>query len=281
MYRGGFLVNAEQCDYESSRELGIICPFCSQAVFLRRGSFYDRNGKQIVAPPAFAHYKNDEPLADDCELRSVRKDGEEYLRQLDIDSHNQRLDLYNKRLWEIIKADMHVTNLKSIDKEFGKPWVEQTARLCRHELRRSLDFYLEEARQQWQDQRQNKLFDPKIEQIAELVWTADERCADILKLNSFDQQLHQVVFQEIIEFLSTRTGGYAFQQLFRLALCEFCANFWVHNIKTKATGEAIPAFAHQVKKVSISTINTMIVLIIIRVNWVKLFYSLEEVHDRH
>jgi hypothetical protein len=34
IYRAGNLVNAGDCDYESFKELGLICPFCDEPVFV-------------------------------------------------------------------------------------------------------------------------------------------------------------------------------------------------------------------------------------------------------
>lgn len=34
LYNGGQLISAQEGDYSTSRELGLICPFCKESVFL-------------------------------------------------------------------------------------------------------------------------------------------------------------------------------------------------------------------------------------------------------
>lgn len=117
IYRGGLVVDATVCDYESSKKLGLKCPFCSEAVFLRQGSSYKRGDKPIEVSAAFCHYAIGDNAGTECELRSLRKDGQEYLQELEIQSRNQRLEIYNKYLWDIFFEDMKIENkhLKDVD----------------------------------------------------------------------------------------------------------------------------------------------------------------------
>jgi len=278
MYRGGLIVDSDECDYESSRHLGIICPFCSQAVFLRKGGSYIRDGKEITVSPAFCHYQSNDTTAQDCELRSLRREGEEYIKRLEIESRGQRLELYNKRLWEIFKQDIKVTSLKEATQSFGKKWIEEKASLTRNDLSNRLKFYLEQSLELWEQQLTEKvqIKDPKLAEAANVAWTVEERLADIRKLSSFDRQLHVMVFQEIIQFLSTRSGNYAYHKIFQVALIIDCANIWVAKVKTKAPQEAINAYANYVKKdFNVEFYNIMILLMLIRTDWINLFYSLE------
>lgn len=41
MYLAGTIVKSQDCDYESYRDLGLKCPYCSESVFLRRGTLRD------------------------------------------------------------------------------------------------------------------------------------------------------------------------------------------------------------------------------------------------
>jgi len=108
MYRGGLVVDANDCDYQSSRRLGIVCPFCSEAVYLKKSFQYIRDGKEITASAALCHYHSDSPTAQECELRSLRREGEEYIKSLETQARGQRLELYNKRLWDFIGKDMRI-----------------------------------------------------------------------------------------------------------------------------------------------------------------------------
>lgn len=105
MYRGGFQVDVETCDHTSAKNLGLICPFCKEAVFYRSGSKYVKDSKEISVKPSFVHYaiEGDELTAGvECENRAKRQDGIDYLKRLEIESKNQRLKLYNDHLWEIV-----------------------------------------------------------------------------------------------------------------------------------------------------------------------------------
>lgn len=271
------MVDANACDYESSRKLGLVCPFCSQAVFLRRGSEYDRSNKRIAISPAFSHYKSGEILPDDCELRSVRKDGEEYLKSLEIQSRNQRIDLYNKRLWDVIKAEVVPVSFKQVKKAFGDKWLNKTFKACRAELRKNLPFYLEEARQRWQVRSRN-IGSPRShrhDEVASSVWSSSELFAATLERCSFDWHLHQVIFEEVIEFLSTSTGGYAFKNLLLYTVPQFCAMTWVDQMREKAPEDAIEVFAPFVKTFNPESFLKGMIVVVVEVNWVKLFYSLE------
>ena len=273
IYRGGFIIDSQICDYESSRKLGIACPFCSQAVFLRAGSLYSRGEKQIIVNPAFCHYHSDDPLSQDCELRSERKDGQEYIKSLEVQSRNQRLELYNKRLWDFIKEDRQVKDLKPTIKAFGAKWIEQASRLAKRDLGKRLDFYLEQSRKQW-NYLLNDLPNRKPSKNEELIFSEDERLAEFKSLQSYDKHLHQVISEEVIEFLSTHTGGYAYEKLFTFSLVMTAANLWVQKTGARADGNCL-AFAELVKTVEAVTLNGTIVTIILLTNWTKLFYSLD------
>ncbi|MDJ0689039.1 MAG: hypothetical protein QNJ41_11055 [Xenococcaceae cyanobacterium MO_188.B32] len=50
MYLGGTIVSATECDFEDYKRLGLTCPICRQAVYLRSGSIRQqtlRNKKTI------------------------------------------------------------------------------------------------------------------------------------------------------------------------------------------------------------------------------------------
>lgn len=122
MYRAGFQVAADDCNHESAKKLGLICPFCKEAVFLRQGSAYPRSGKNVLVSASFAHYHSDEPTAKQCELRAVRKEGKDYLAYLDAESKNQRLKLFNDHLWAMLANQIKISRqeLTYVQKYFGR-----------------------------------------------------------------------------------------------------------------------------------------------------------------
>lgn len=274
MYRGGILADASICDYESSRKLGLVCPFCSEAVFLRRGSEYDRNGKPVKISPAFCHYGIEGSTGEECELRSIRKEGERYLQNLEIQARNQRLELYNKRLWEVMKQEWHVTSLKEVKQAFAG-WAEQRAKKYQKEIAQNIDLYLREADKQWEFTQKDLTVNPSREDI--YVWSEAERIMSALKFSSFDREMHKLIYKEIIRFVSTNSGKYAFNNIFLLLLIQLCANAWVEIARTPAKSNLIiGACAKKVKIIKENTFPIGVVILIVQTNWIKLFYSLED-----
>lgn len=69
MYRAGNLVKASDCDYDSARELGLICPFCDEPVFLCKPAIKQRqkSGKYYYTNAHFNHYPSGDITDYDCE----------------------------------------------------------------------------------------------------------------------------------------------------------------------------------------------------------------------
>lgn len=103
MYQGGELIDAKYCDYDSCKELGLLCPFCDEPVFLVRECVRQRqkSHKVFLVDPFFSHYKSGD--ISECELRSRSIEGQAYLEQLSPVKKGQRLELFNKFFWEMVK----------------------------------------------------------------------------------------------------------------------------------------------------------------------------------
>ncbi|HEY9874507.1 MAG TPA: hypothetical protein V6D12_13785 [Candidatus Obscuribacterales bacterium] len=276
MYRGGLVVDAVSCDYESSRQLGIVCPFCSEAVYLKKSFQYVRDGKEITASAAFCHYHSDSPTAQACELRSLRRDGEEYIRSLEAQARGQRLELYNKRLWEFIKNEIETTYLNEVPKNFGKAWIEKIVKLARIDLSKHLDLNLEKARRLWQEQltRGIHIEDPAIAETIKLKWTSQKTSAEIRNLNPFDRQLYYLILEEVINFLATHTGRYAYEKIFQYALVILCVKVQESNPDLPVPYNIVSAHSGEVKKnLDLNLVNSVIVLILTRVKWINLLRS--------
>lgn len=98
LYLGGELVEADRADYSTSRELGAVCPFCKEAVFLARE--HERQGVKVSS--SWRHYKMSDRSAY-CENRALTAEGKELLSQLQPEARGQRLKLFNNKFWEIYK----------------------------------------------------------------------------------------------------------------------------------------------------------------------------------
>ena len=90
MYFGGEIINASECDYATSRNLGLICPFCNSAVFIRSESVRQRNGKIQLVRPYFAHYPGGSETNWDCDKRLHTNQGREQIEKLKIQARDQR-----------------------------------------------------------------------------------------------------------------------------------------------------------------------------------------------
>jgi hypothetical protein len=108
MYHGGELVSALDCDFESYRELGLLCPFCNEPVYLcgetvRQSS---RTHKLSYIRPHFKHFPGGDPLDFDCEKRAISAEGKRYLDAIRAERRGQRLELFNRYLWDMIRDGM-------------------------------------------------------------------------------------------------------------------------------------------------------------------------------
>ena len=103
MYHGGELVSALDCDFESYRELGLLCPFCNEPVYLcgetvRQSS---RTHKLSYIRPHFKHFPGGDPLDFDCEKRAISAEGKRYLDAIRAERRGQRLELFNRYFLEM------------------------------------------------------------------------------------------------------------------------------------------------------------------------------------
>jgi hypothetical protein len=103
MYRGGDIVEAGHCDFDSAKLLGLVCPFCNEAVYLRTGTSRMGKSKISLVNPSFCHYPGSaEDL--DCERRSIGGEGRREIERIKAEKRGQRLELYNKHLWDMIRT---------------------------------------------------------------------------------------------------------------------------------------------------------------------------------
>lgn len=113
MYHGGELVQAidVNLDFDSFKELGLLCPFCNEPVFLcgetvRQSS---KTKKLSYIQPHFKHFPGGDPTDLDCEKRYFTPEGKRYLDAMRAERRGQRLELFNRYFWEIVSN----THLKS------------------------------------------------------------------------------------------------------------------------------------------------------------------------
>ncbi|MDJ0577665.1 MAG: hypothetical protein QNJ65_21205 [Xenococcaceae cyanobacterium MO_234.B1] len=287
MYLGGVVLNASECDFDSSRELGLKCAICNQAVFLRSGSTRQqvlRNGKVVkqIISPYFTHYKTGSGEDFDCENRVYSKPGKTQLKRLEIEGRNQRLKLYNKHLWEMYKDDTNLMahQLKSNKKRIGqrflenlaivnrKKWAEKIALVYKsleYENERLLTVTKEEYKktaeswEQYEDLYQDtdiNLKEPNLKTVCACSYQEFLEHQNYFKYKC-DRRLHLSICQEIADFMCTKTSGY----------------FWLNLIAsiTKPREVIDRAFDRQIVRESLS--SNLIFLITVRciysVHWLE------------
>lgn len=227
MYLAGELVQAEDCDFESSKQLGLTCPFCSQAVFLRAGHIRVTQGKEILVSAAFAHYHTG--VDDfDCEKRSLSLEGREFLRLKAIEARNQRLELYNRHLWEMISRDRNIKRSRylSVRKAIGESELTLRARQVRGWLSENQPRAYEMLEKVFNDFSEGSTLN-----IEKPLLMSEEDYQEELRnhreyLSACDKKLDLTVSQEVLDFLCTRTGGYALEKL-------VAVGFWTGMITAK------------------------------------------------
>ena len=223
MYFGGEIVLAKECDYESSKRLGLICPFCNSAVFLRSESIRHVKNKMQIVSPYFAHYPSGSVDNWDCENRSHTKEGKEKIEQIKIQARNQRLKIYNAYLWNMFQTDRNIpySALNLIRSRFGNKWCQANSIIARQEWSESLELVYE-------------LIPDSIEAMHQLqgfptegkppFMTEEDYKEEVQKQKAYisncDRRLHKAICFEIAEFLATNTAGYAFEKFFKF--CIYC-----------------------------------------------------------
>lgn len=218
MYLGGQVVLAADCNYESAKTLGLKCPFCDSAIFLRSQSIRKIKGKEKLVGPYFAHYPcgNGDPL--DCEKRSISKQGRLIIEQTEIKARNQRLKIYNAHLWEIICDGLYLPKnaLNPLRQLVDSDWVEKKSISLRKEWYNNLPQLYE-----WIDHTINHLktlpeWQQNVHKYVNSMDKRDKSCvASKIPTNI---ALYQAIVNEVIGFLASDSAGYVFLKMFKLGL---------------------------------------------------------------
>jgi len=250
MYLGGQYLSASDCDYESARLYGLVCPVCQSAVFLRAGTKRLntlRNGiKKWQYPDAcFCHYQTGvEDI--DCELRSPTQFSNQVRQLALIEAKNQRLKLYNKHLITMFIEDHNAYKFKQNFQD--KAWRRVITDSWKARFMRRLRLFINSD-----PEIKMLLLNPEI--IEDLATAPSTRLADygkVTKQIGYTEQdmlsvsqmwldyiqkhnlnLHQAIAGEIIEFALTLTGGYFLSFLVDVGVFYFCLQnkFSIHEAR--------------------------------------------------
>jgi hypothetical protein len=199
MYLGGEIISAENCTYDSYEKLGLQCPFCNSAVFFSSESSRSVRGKEQNISSYFSHFHSDNRGNHDCENRAKTSQGKAELERMRAESKNQRLKIYNLKLWQIIAdyQDVEQQDLNEVRSLLGRRWCEQTTR---------------DIQEKWSDPQYLAI---ECDYILEYVNTRVD-----YHRNNLEQKFDFMVTIEVIDFLSTRSASFVFPKIFQTSI--FC-----------------------------------------------------------
>lgn len=122
---GGMPVNAEECDYSTFLNDGLLCPICNGTVFLVSGSTREphqrtlKNGtkrevKQAQIPAHFSHHRSDALRNDECELRAAKITPVQR-QQMYAQARGQVANKFRNKFWGMVQTSVKIHRDDSVD----------------------------------------------------------------------------------------------------------------------------------------------------------------------
>lgn len=226
MYLGGDIVNADECDFDSYKKLGLVCPFCNEAVFLRAGFIGKRGSKSVDIPACFSHFPASRETVEDCERRSQSKEGRAAIERIKAEARNQRLEIYNRYLWEMISVGSLIGVSEDIDhKTLGDKTKRTLSRFFKKkEIQKLYDGFcidykraLPQIEQQIAAHSDFLFAEASTKYPIAKVDIVYKRKSEVLNETS-SLSFHRNICREVVFFLATKTAGYTFRHVFYQAL---------------------------------------------------------------
>jgi hypothetical protein len=136
IYQGGKLYYAADCNHGDNKRLGLVCPLCSEAVFLAKGE---------ILRPCWKHYRVSAETKY-CDRRSLTKEGRKELEKLQPKATGQRLKLFNRRFWEIFCHEKFISrNPRQVCEKLNKRIGDRYGNKAKLDLGAIVDH----CREQW------------------------------------------------------------------------------------------------------------------------------------
>lgn len=287
IYLGGEVVSASELTadkdpYSYTRRFGLVCPNCKEAVFWRR----DWMRGNTFVPSSFCHYHNDDPVFQECDLRSRRIDNSEYKLQLDMEAKKQRLELFNKYFWDIFQENSFYSSLlrQAIKLRSIKGLGLQALPKVRRELRVNSDFWQSELESLLSSAQGGLILGNGFSPLYK-VFGKEPTLEAIHYISKLDKRVQSLISQEAMLFLSTRTGGFALEKIVRFSLVKLADAFILansegsdrsHSQQIEISGSldsvttCLPALTRIVDSKTDFLVRSVITSII-AINWVKVF----------
>lgn len=219
IYLGGDIVSAQECNYESYLKLGLKCPFCNSAVFLRAASNRAIKGVQKPITAYFAHFPSGTNDDWDCIARAKSIAGRQEIEEIKIEAKKQRLKIYNNKLWELMTTDLQLTSqkMKEIRKLIGEREIENKTKVVRKEIVNNLNklcLAIDRISTSLSNKDAGfiKAMSQSPEDAKEMISMSSEY------LGQCDRRLHTAICCEVLQFLSTKSGNWVLNKLVALAI---------------------------------------------------------------
>jgi hypothetical protein len=266
MRYGGPLIDAADCNYNSFKDLGLICPFCKQSVFLVGSTSreaHDRKRKDgtTVSVKAvetiaahFKHHKDvDSTSVAECELRSSKLTPFQY-KKTAAAARNQRSRIFQRRMWQMLQSSVtyRVGDDVSLAAVFTYSFGPKAAGALRLIVDSISDAFRDENIPEAK-QRLNHHFEALISESS--VFRSDmpdDLAADMQTWSqSVHQQLQIEICAEVVDFLATKMQSRILGSLVERGIISFLR---CHYIK-QATGieEITQAYAAYQQRWSMET----------------------------
>lgn len=222
IYLGGEIIEPDECDYDSYAYLGLKCPFCDNAVFLVKPHTRNLATKEVLIPGHFSHFVG----GGDCEAKSATSQGRQGIEAVKQLARNQRLKIYNRRLWQLLRSDRNIdrTTLVAMRKKYGSKWLDRLVGLVQAEIKvNSIEL----------KKRMIELLDPSQKDVVLDTLIASENFfgksmntaenIDQIEdqaeyLAQCDLRIHRQICSEILDFLSTPSGTEPLNRFLEISL---------------------------------------------------------------
>jgi uncharacterized protein YbaR (Trm112 family) len=204
---GGQLIDAKDCDYNSYKHLGLVCPECKNPVFVRAEHTRTApKSKEVVkVEQSFAHFKAVDPaqvLACENRVAAYNRRG---LERKAAAAKNQRLKLLHRWFWDIYYRCFELERrIVGIDKEENRRRLTALAhQICSEtEMQQVI-----KAFQSFTPEEIAALVHSHVEGLAEDAGANPQSVFVKTKmqfLSSVDRTLHCMICNEVVEFLGAK-----------------------------------------------------------------------------
>ena len=245
---GGIIIDAADGDYEICRKKSLVCVICNEPVFWRKSFTRKRGKKTSLVPAHFVHYAQDKKNPLDCENRLVSKAGRDRLEQIQIEARGQRLELFNRHIWDIFVANGCKTpatmraEQRQVKEMLGKDYIKAMTQLCQEYWHDNFPKISESL-----EQLCFEFFElPYKEALKERSHCTrlPERRKHLVKMreslsHKSDRRLHLTICQEILNFLLTKKSQFCWLKLIACTL-KSAMEFYGWNSSDKTMNKAFP-----------------------------------------